>query len=420
MDSIQLTGQPILDYGIALGIGLLIGAERERQKGSGPTRSSMGIRTFATAALLGAVSFSLGGTTLLAVIALAIAGLTAIAFWLSQEQDPGLTTEAALLLTLLLGGLAMREPAIAAGVSVILTILLTARSVLHHFVSTILTDIELNDSLILAAAALVLLPLAPDQYMGPFNALNPRTIWIIVILIMSISATGYLSLRIMGARIGLPITGLASGFVSSAATISAMGARAAKTSTLLWGAVAGAVLSTVATIVQMTVVLAATNQATLSVLWLSLACAGVTATAYGVIFTLIALRQKVPKAVDLGQPVSIKTALLFAATVSSVMLLTAALQQWLGKEGVIAAAAIAGFVDTHSAAVAVASQVATRKINANEAVLPILASLTTNTITKAVLAVLSGNWRFVGAVIPGLILVIVSAWIGAAFALGYF
>jgi len=420
VNSIPLTDQPIFDYGIALGIGLLIGAERERHKGTGPTRSSMGIRTFATAALLGAVSFSLGGPTLLAVIALAIAGLTAIAFWLSQEQDPGLTTEAALLLTLLLGGLAMREPAIAAGVSVILTILLTARSVLHHFVSTILTDIELNDTLILAAAALVLLPLAPDQYMGPFNALNPRTIWIIVILIMSISATGYLSLRVMGARIGLPITGLASGFVSSAATISAMGARAAKTSTLLWGAVAGAVLSTVATIVQMTVVLAATNQATLSVLWLSLACAGVTAIAYGVIFTLIALRQKVPKAVDLGQPVSIKTALLFAATVSSVILLTAALQQWLGKEGVIAAAAIAGFVDTHSAAVAVASQVATGKINANEAVLPILASLTTNTITKVVLAVLSGNWRFVGAVIPGLILVIVAAWIGAAFALGYF
>jgi len=420
VNSIPLTDQPIFDYGIALGIGLLIGAERERHKGTGPTRSSMGIRTFATAALLGAVSFSLGGPTLLAVIALAIAGLTAIAFWLSQEQDPGLTTEAALLLTLLLGGLAMREPAIAAGVSVILTILLTARSVLHHFVSTILTDIELNDTLILAAAALVLLPLAPDQYMGPFNALNPRTIWIIVILIMSISATGYLSLRVMGARIGLPITGLASGFVSSAATISAMGARAAKTSTLLWGAVAGAVLSTVATIVQMTVVLAATNQATLSVLWLSLACAGVTAIAYGVIFTLIALRQKVPKAVDLGQPVSIKTALLFAATVSSVMLLTAALQQWLGKEGVIAAAAIAGFVDTHSAAVAVASQVATGKINANEAVLPILASLTTNTITKVVLAVLSGNWRFVGAVIPGLILVIVAAWMGAAFALGYF
>jgi uncharacterized membrane protein (DUF4010 family) len=420
MNTIPSTAQPILDFGIALGIGLLIGAERERRKGSGPSRASMGIRTFATVSLLGAVSLTLGGVALLAIIALAVTVLSAMAFRLSHEQDPGLTTEAALLLTLLLGGLAMREPTLASGVAVILTILLTARPVLHHFVSTILTETELNDSLILAASALVLLPLAPDQYMGPYNAFNPRTIWMIVILIMSISAGGYVSLRLMGARIGLPITGLASGFVSSAATISAMGARVAKAPSLLWGAVAGAVLSTVATIVQMTVILTATSQATMSALWLSLACAGVSAIGYGVIFTLIALRQTAPEAVDLGQPVSIKTALLFAATVSSVMLLTAALQQWLGNEGVIVAAAVAGFADTHSAAVAVASQVANGKLSANDAVLPILASLTTNSITKVVLAILSGNGRFVGAVIPGLILVIAAAWIGAAFAAGFF
>lgn len=412
MNSISQTDQPIFDYGIALAIGLLIGAERERCKGTGPTRSSMGIRTFATVSLLGAVSFALGDTLLLAVMAIAVAGLLVMAFRLSHEQDPGLTTEAALLLTLLLGGLAMRVPALASGIAVILTILLTARNVLHRFVSTSLSEAELNDALILAAAALVLLPLAPDQYLGPFNALNPRTIWIIVILIMSISATGYVALRVMGPRIGLAISGLASGFVSSAATISSMGARAAKESSLLWGAVAGAVLSTMATVIQMAVVLAATNQATLSALWLPLTCAGLTAVAYGAIFTLIALRQKAPEAVDLGQPVSIKTALLFAGTVSIVMVLAAALQQWLGKEGVIAGAAIAGFADTHSAAVAVASLVTAGKLSANEAVLPILASLTTNTFTKIVLASLSGNWRFIGAIIPGLILVIVAAWIG--------
>lgn len=178
------------------------------------------------------------------------------------------------------------------------------------------------------------------------------------------------------------------------------------------GAVAGAVLSTVATVIQMTVVLAATNQATLSVLWLPLTCAGLTAVAYGVIFTLIALRQKAPETVDLGQPVSINTALLFAGTVSIVMVLAAALHQWIGKEGVIAGAAIAGFADTHSAAVAVASLVTAGKLSANESLLPILASLTTNTMTKIVLAILSGNWRFIGAIIPGLILVIVAAWIG--------
>lgn len=415
-----LSEQPILAYGLALGIGLLIGAERERRKGVGTARAPMGIRTFASVSLLGAVSFSLGDSILLAVMAFAVAGLSVMAYRLSHEQDPGLTTEVALLLTLLLGGLSMREPTLASGVAVILTILLTARNFLHRFVSTVLSESELNDALILAAAALVLLPLAPDQYMGPFNALNPRTIWTIVILIMLISSTGYISLRVMGPRIGLPITGLTSGFVSSAATISSMGARAVIEPNLLWGAVAGAVLSTVATFIQMAVVLETTSQQTLLALWLPLTCAGVTALAYGIVITLIALRQKAPDSINLGQPFSLKTALLFAATVSSFMLLAAALNQWLGREGVIVAAAIAGFADTHSAAVAVASLVAAGKLSANEAVMPILAGLTTNTITKAVLAILSGNWRFVSAIILGLILVILSAWIGAALALGYF
>jgi len=420
MNPMPLTDPAILGYGTALGIGLLIGAERERRKGIGPARSPTGIRTFATVSLLGAVSLTLGDAMLLAVMALAVAGLCAMAYRLNQEQNPGLTTEAALLLTLLLGGLAMREPAMASGLAVILVILLNARTFLHRFVSTVLSEDELNDALILAAAALVLLPLAPDRYLGPFNALNPRTIWMIAILIMAISAAGYLSLRVMGPRVGLPITGLTSGFVSSAATISSMGARATQDPSLLVGAVAGAVLSTVATVIQMTVVLEATNRPTLLALWLPLACAGVAAMAYGVFFTLRALREKAPDSVDLGRPFSLKTALIFTATVSAVMLLSAALQQWLGREGVIAAAAVAGFADTHSAAVAVASLVTAGKLGADEAVLPILAGLTTNTITKVVLAVLSGNRWFVGAVLPGLVLVILAAWIGAAFALGVF
>lgn len=282
MNPTPLTDQAILGYGTALGIGLLIGAERERRKGIGPTRSPMGIRTFTSVSLLGAVSLTLGDATLLAVMALAVAGLSAMAYRLNQEQDPGLTNEAALLLTLLFGSLAMRGPALASGLAVILAILLNARSFMHRLVSTVLSEVELNDALILAAAALVLLPLAPDRYLGPFNALNPRTIWTIAILIMSISAVGYLSLRVMGPRVGLPITGLTSGFVSSAATISSMGARAAQESSLLAGAVAGTVLSTVATVIQMAVVLEATNQQTLLALWLPLACAGITATVYGV------------------------------------------------------------------------------------------------------------------------------------------
>ena len=103
----------ILNLAVALGIGLLIGAERERRKGAGPWRSPAGIRTFAIASLAGAISFLVGGETLLAIATAGIIALIAIAYWRAREDDPGLTTEIALTATILLGGLAMQRPALA-------------------------------------------------------------------------------------------------------------------------------------------------------------------------------------------------------------------------------------------------------------------------------------------------------------------
>jgi MgtC family len=125
----------IVNLAVALGIGLLIGAERERRKGRGPSRSPAGIRTFAVASLAGAVSFVTGGEILLAVTTAGAIILTAIAYFRSRSDDPGLTSEIALILTVLLGGLSMRQPVLAAGVAVTLAALLASRTQLHHFVS---------------------------------------------------------------------------------------------------------------------------------------------------------------------------------------------------------------------------------------------------------------------------------------------
>jgi uncharacterized membrane protein (DUF4010 family) len=274
----------ILNLAVALGIGLLIGAERERRKGEGPSRSPAGIRTFTVTSLAGAVSLIVGGTTLLAVATAGVAMLTAVAYWRAHEDDPGLTTEVTLILTVVLGGLSMQQPALAAGLAVTVAVLLAARSRLHRFVRSVLTEDELKDALIFAGATLVVLPLVPDHPMGPYGALNPHSIWILVILVMAISAAGYVAVRLLGARFGLPIAGLASGFISSTATIGAMGARAAKATDILAASVAGAVLSTIATIVQMALVLAASSMTTLRTLSVPLICAGLAAVLYGTVF----------------------------------------------------------------------------------------------------------------------------------------
>jgi uncharacterized membrane protein (DUF4010 family) len=267
-----------------------------------------------------------------------------------------------------------------------------------------------------AAATLIVLPLMPDQAMGPFSALNPHSIWIIVILVMAIGAFGHIAVRLLGARFGLPIAGLASGFISSTATIGVMGARAVKAPYLLGPATAGAVLSTVATVIQLVLLLAATNMATLRALLVPFACAGAAALAYGSVFTIRALRDSSGEVDERGRAFSLKTAFLFAAMLSGVLLASTALNEWFGATGLVVAAAVAGFVDTHSAAISVATLVGAGKMTATDAALPILIALSTNTITKVVICIFAGGAGFVLRVIPGLVLVILAAWGGTVLA----
>jgi uncharacterized membrane protein (DUF4010 family) len=403
----------ILNLAVALGVGLLIGAERERRKGADPSRSPAGIRTFAVTSLAGAVSFLVGGGALLAIMIAGVVILTVAAYWRGHDVDPGLTTEIALILTALLGGLSMQQPMLAAGLGVVVAVLLAARSRLHHFVRSVLTEDELNDALVFAGATLVILPLVPDRPMGPFSAINPHSIWVLVILVMGISGMGYIAVRLLGARFGLPISGLASGFISSTATIGAMGARAAKAMDILAAAVAGAVLSTIATIVQLAIILAATNISTFRALSVPLICAGLVAAVYGTVFTIRALQQKTASEAGAGRAFSLSTALVFGLTLCSILVASAALREWFGETGIIVAATLAGFIDTHSAAISVASLVASGKMNATDAVFPILAGFSTNTISKIVLAGVSGGPPFALRVIPGLIVVALAAWVGA-------
>ena len=398
---------------VALGAGLLIGAERERRKREKGLPSLGGIRTFTLASLAGALAYGIGGVPLLAVAVLAVTALAGLSYWrLVGQEDPGLTTEIALVLVVLIGALAMRDAFAAAALSVAVAFLLLVRKGVHRFVGDVLTEEEVRAALILAAAAVVVLPLLPDRPMGPFGALNPHSIWRLVVLVLAIGAAGHVAVRVLGPRFGMPIAGLASGFVSSAATIGAMGARAAAAPAVLGAAAAGAVLSTVATLIQLAAVLAITSLPVLRAVSPALVAGGVAAALYGAVFTLRALRQPVAASEATGNPFSLTAALIFAATLSVVLLASAALRAWFGQSGAVVAAALAGFVDTHAAAISIAALVASGKMSAAAAVAPILAGLTTNTITKVVLARTTGGRAFALRVVPGLILVIAAAWAG--------
>ena len=186
------------------------------------------MRTFALVAVVGAISAMLG-TAILVVSGARHRRPGAGQLPAPNGHDPGLTSEVALYLVFLLGALSTQQPQLAAALYVVLAIVLTFKQALHHFTRQVLTEAELGDLLLLAASVLIILPLLPDRGLDPFDVLNPRKLWLLVVLVMSINAAGYVALRLLGARRGLLLAGLLGGFVSSAATIGSMGQRARAT-----------------------------------------------------------------------------------------------------------------------------------------------------------------------------------------------
>lgn len=411
---------PWLGLTVAVASGLLIGIERERRKGVGSTRAMAGVRTFTVVSLCGALSYLLAWPWLTLAGAVLLAGLILTAYRAEQraqvlvpkaEHDPGITTEMALFVTYLLGVLALQQPALAGAMAVVVAVLLAARSHLHRFSIEILTQQELQDALLLAAAALVVLPLIPNEPLAFLGGVNPRRLWLLAVLMMGLQALGYVASRLAGPRYGLPLTGLASGFVSSTATVASMGARSRTQAQWLPDCRLAAWASCLATNVQLLLVIL-TLQATAITLFLPvLACSSLAV----VVLLLIGWRRGSPPEADFkpqGRAFSLKNALLFACVLSGFTTLAAWLARTWGELGVWGAALFAGFADVHAAAASVLSAASEHKLSDQELILAILLAYSANTATKCLVASTSGGWRYGITTSAGLLLIALAAWLG--------
>jgi len=400
--------------GIALALGLLVGVERERRKGQGGHRTPAGIRTFAIVTLLGAVA-ALLSPVLTAIGFVGVAALAALGFAKDKSPDPGATTEVALLVMFLVGSLTMRDPSRATVVGITVAVLLAARERLHRFVRDVLTAQELADGLALAAAALIVLPLLPDRALGPFSALNPRMLWRLVVLVMAIGAGGHVLSRGLGPRAGLPVIGFASGFVSGTAAIGSMGAKAKESEVQRLGATSGAVFSIVSTFIQLGIVTFVTSARAGRTVLVPIIAAAVVSTLGALFIARRASKTKV-EADKLGRAFEPKAAIGFALAVGAMLLLAAALRQWLGATGILVGAALTGFADAHMSAIAVAALVANGKLEPSGAMLPILVGTTTNCVSKVIVAWSAGGEAFAKPVIAVVLAALAACWAGALLA----
>ena len=394
---------------VALGAGLLIGLERERRMKDEKFAVAAGIRTYAITALLGVLAALSDSNVVLGAIALGVVTLTALSYHRTRNDDPGLTSEVALLATFLTGVLAAFKPVLAAASGVLIVVLLVLRTPLHAFARAKLSDQELRDAVLLAAAAILVLPILPDHPIDPWQVINPRLVWRLTVLIMLVDATGYVAQRLVGARAGLPISGLLGGFVSSTAVVATMGKRAREEPEVLPAAVAGAALSQIATVVQMAMVLAVSDAALLGQLRWVLLIMGAAMAAYGALLLLASQGNAAPPPPS-GRAFRLRTALVFAGAFVLVMLLVAWLQRSFGPTWALAGVVAGGFADAHSTAASVGSLATQGQLTAELAVIAIGLVITTNTLSKLGFAWAGGGayfWRLA----PGLLLLIATYWV---------
>jgi len=377
-------------YLVALAIGLLLGFERER---SHNRTLSAGSRTFALLSLLGATAATFGPWVVIAGL-VGVGGLMALAYFRSSTEDPGTTTEIAALVAYLLGALAYAQAAVAVALAVVVVALLLSKKRIHRFARDIVTEVELEDAVKFFVVAFVVLPLLPNRGFGPYGVLNPAKVWLLVVLLTGIGWLGYIGVRSLGPQRGLLVTGLAGGFVSASATTASMG-RLSRTAVGLRAPLASALAASLATFIQLLVVIGYVDPAVLRRLWPPVVAAAlVLAGVVAVVYRGAARDGAQTAAVGASRPFALRPALILTAVLVSALLVGRWGADVLGPQGAVLAAFAAGLADAHAGSVAAATLSAQGDITVATALAAIAAALGSNLLVKIALAFTAGGRRF--------------------------
>jgi uncharacterized membrane protein (DUF4010 family) len=291
----------------------------------------------------------------------------------------------------------VQQPALGAGAAVVVAALLAAREKLHRFATEVLSQAELHDALLLAALALVLLPLVPAAPLPWLGGVAPRTLMLTVVLILALQAAGHVAWRLLGPRAGLALSGLFSGFVSSTATIASMGARARTEPAQARACLAGALFSTAATWVQVALLCAALAPAALATVAPS-AAAGVLLAAGTAAWAAWA-GGALPQAATASSasehgPLRLREALAVAALLGAVAVGVAWAQRQFGNTGLLLGTALAALADAHAPVAAAAARYGSTEVDAAVLRQVVLVAVGTNALTRTVTAFIAGGRRY--------------------------
>jgi uncharacterized membrane protein (DUF4010 family) len=362
--------ETLIRFAASLGIGLLIGLERERN----PTAKA-GVRTFALVALCGTLATVVAerlGAVWTVPLGLAAVAAMLIAAYARDEasEDSGTTTVIAALVCYLLGVLAALDEAPLAGALAIgVTALLYFKPEIEGF-STGLKRHEQVSVLQFLVVTFIVLPILPDKAYGPYAVLNPRNIWLMVVLISGIGLAGYVALRLAGERRGVLLTGILSGLVSSTAATMLYARRSRESDAMQRIALTVVPLANLVPVARIAVLAVAVAPGILPTIGPVLGAA--LAAGLGVAALTIPRdgRSDAPFA-ESRNPAELGTALRFAALYAVVLLAAAWLSDVAGERGLYAAALTSGLGDIDAISLSALNLFAYERLPAENAVIAI-------------------------------------------------
>lgn len=378
---------------VALGLGLLVGLQRES------TASELaGLRTFPLVTLLGAVCALLtptAGGWVLAAGLVGVAAATAMgnAARLRQDHpDAGITTEVALLLMYALGAyVVVGSRPVAVVLAGTVAVLLHFKAELHGLVGKLGTG-DLRAIMQFVLLALVVLPVLPDATYGPYSVFNPREMWLMAVLIVGLSLAGYIALKFFGERAGILAGGFLGGLISSTATTVSWSrltrgrpevARAAALVIVIASTVVyGRVLAEIAAVARPFLAAAAPP---------ILVLAGAMAASAGVLW--VRTRGETAAPVDGHQPANLKAAFSFAALYVVVLLAVAFVNERVGQGGLYVVSVVSGLTDVDAITLSVARLVGSGQIGPDHGWRLVVVGVLSNLAFKGAMAAILGDAR---------------------------
>lgn len=385
--------EPWWRFGAALLLGALIGLEREFVQQRTDHQEFGGIRTFALLGLLGASAayysdrygILLFVAAYVGVILLVWAGTIGNAL---RGVDEGITTEVAAMMVPLLGAmLVWGESNLAGAIGVVTALVLALKPLLHGLARQMSLE-DLRATLQFALITAVILPLLPNQGLGPYSVINPYQLWLLVVLVSGISFFGYVLMKVLGARKGIGLTGLLGGLVSSTATTVSFAGRSKQDVGVSHILAQGILLASCIMFPRVMIEVAIVNDALLSPLLLPVGgmfLAGLVMVAI-LWWRSRGLSTDDSEVTSLSNPLRLSTAVGFGLIFAVVLIAVRAANEFFGSAGVYIASALTGLTDVDSITLSISELAASGQLGEQTAVVSIMIAIMMNTLTKGVLA----------------------------------